>query len=98
MYFIGPNSFNFININPGLQSIRATPMPEVPRDNRQACEDGCRADPTCLSYQINTNPGDVYCWYQRDQNELDPNRMASQPNVNEYIKITGSPGKYQFQD
>jgi len=94
--FTGPGCVAFVNLNPGLQSILATPMPEVPRNNRQACEDGCRADPTCLSYQINTIPDQVYCWYQRIQAQLDPNSMADQLNVDEYIKTSCS-CKYSFQ-
>jgi len=97
IYFTAPGCAAFVNLYPGSQSIGADRMPQVPRDNRQACEDGCRADPTCLSYQLNTNQGDVYCWYQRDQGQLDPNQMANQQNVIEYIRTNNCSCKYPFQ-
>src|SRR6218665_2875053 len=88
--FTGPGCVAFVNSYPGLQSILATQMPQVVTGDTTACENGCRADPTCLSYQINTNPGQVYCWYQRILAELDPNRMADQLGVVEYIKTSCS--------
>src|SRR6218665_3819036 len=88
MYFVGPSSINFINMYPDSQSIGAAPIPGA--NDRTTCENGCRADSTCLSYQINANPGQTYCSYQRNQGQLVPNLMAKQPSVVEYIK-TSSP-------
>ena len=95
IYFTGPVCLAFVNLYPGSQSIGATPMPLL--TNMNNCEVGCRADPTCLSYQINTNPGQVYCWYQTNQGQLDPNQMANQPNVVEYIKTNNCACKYPCQ-
>ncbi|ESO09151.1 hypothetical protein HELRODRAFT_169095 [Helobdella robusta] len=36
----------------------------------QSCADGCTADPTCLSYQISTKPGDFLCYFQKNSNNL----------------------------
>lgn len=94
IYFAAPGCVAFANLYPGFQSVFANRITGVASGDRQACEAGCRADSTCLSYQINMNPDQNYCWYQTDPGQLNQNLMATQTNVVEYIKVNNCACKY----
>lgn len=82
----------FVNFNPtGKVSAFAEEQITV-RDNA-TCEANCRADPTCKSYQIDTNPGETLCWIQRADNSLVEENMIQRPNVIEFVKTNCTSGK-----
>lgn len=81
----------FVNLYPGTSSSGAVAMPSL--QDIPSCEAACRADATCVSYQIDTNQNDPLCWIQRSTNAFDPSNLYNQPNIVEYVKTSCSSGK-----
>lgn len=82
----------FAILDPGRQSYGADPLDTV-KDN-STCEARCRAEPTCISYQINTNPGITLCWVQMQSDPFNPSNMFNQPNVVEFVKTNCTSSKF----
>lgn len=90
----GSNCFTaFYIINPGLRSIDAIPIKDV--TTQDICEARCRMNASCLSYQIDPNPQNVFCWQQHSQDKLRPENLYSEiAGVVEYVKLNNCTGTF----
>ena len=54
----------------------------------QACEQSCRSNSSCKSYQLDTNPGRQLCWIQLSESPFVASNRYFDSNIIEYIKNT----------